>query len=217
MDAESVDLLFLTQSADLEYLTGVERDIPNFGEASYAHGWVTGAFFRPGAEPVFVFPRMFVAFHLQDQLPTASSSSSTRRTTAWRSSSARPRPRLAEVGRDRRPRLGRDHLHLAAVFGAERLRTGSALVNELRRVKTTEELEAMGRAIRTVEQTMAAVTPLVLPGVTMAQLVEAIEHELREAGSRSPSFATHISPGSATATSTRTPTPRTRRCRKTRR
>jgi Xaa-Pro aminopeptidase len=31
MDAEAVDLLFLTQSADLEYLTGVERDIPNFG------------------------------------------------------------------------------------------------------------------------------------------------------------------------------------------
>jgi Xaa-Pro aminopeptidase len=69
MDAEGVDLLFLTQSADLEYLTGVERDIPNFGEASYAHGWVAGAFFRPGAEPVFVFPRMFVAFHLRDQLP----------------------------------------------------------------------------------------------------------------------------------------------------
>src|SRR6476659_1949272 len=69
LEAEGIGALFLAPSADLEYLTGVERDIPNFGEASYAHGWVTGAFFRPGAEPVFVFPRMFVAFHLQDQLP----------------------------------------------------------------------------------------------------------------------------------------------------
>jgi hypothetical protein len=48
MDAEGVDVLFPSPSADLEYLTGVERQIPNFGEASYAHGWVTGAFFRPG-------------------------------------------------------------------------------------------------------------------------------------------------------------------------
>jgi Xaa-Pro aminopeptidase len=86
-------------------------------------------------------------------------------------------------------------LNLTRIFGAERLRTGSALVNELRRVKTAEELEAMQRAIATVEQTMAAVTPLVVPGATMAGLAEAVEHELRAAGSRTPSFATHIFTG----------------------
>src|SRR5712692_3748519 len=69
MESEGIDILFLAPSADLEYLTGVERDIPNFCDSSYAHGWVAGAFFRPGAEPVFVFPRMFVAFHLQQNLP----------------------------------------------------------------------------------------------------------------------------------------------------
>ena len=40
----------------------------------------------------------------------------------------------------------------------------------------------MGRAIVTVEQTMAAVTPLVVPGVTMLELAEAVEHELRARG-----------------------------------
>ncbi len=53
----------------------------------------------------------------------------------------------------------------------------------------------MRRAIRTVEQAMAAVTPLVVPGATMAQLAEAVEHELRAAGSRTPSFTTHIFTG----------------------
>src|SRR5229473_8370678 len=66
MEAEGVDAVFLAPSADLEYLTGVERQIPNFGEASYAHGWVTGAFFRPGADPVFLLPRMFAPFDLRD-------------------------------------------------------------------------------------------------------------------------------------------------------
>src|ERR1700690_642296 len=67
MEAEGVDALFLAPSADLEYLTGVERHVPSFGEASYAHGWVTGAFFRPGADPVFVVPRMFAAFDMREK------------------------------------------------------------------------------------------------------------------------------------------------------
>src|SRR5258707_6117103 len=68
MEAADVDVLFLAPSADLEYLTGVERQIPNFGEVAYAHGWVTGAFFRPGADPIFVLPRMFAAFDLREGL-----------------------------------------------------------------------------------------------------------------------------------------------------
>ncbi|MDX6411340.1 MAG: hypothetical protein QOE91_856 [Gaiellaceae bacterium] len=192
MDAEGVDLLFLTQSADLEYLTGVERDIPNFGEASYAHGWAAGAFFRPGAEPVFVFPRMFVAFHLRDQLPAGEvvtvNETDDGPAIFERVARGLGSPKSVAIG-DRV--WAETTLHLAHAFGADRLRTGSALVNELRRIKTPEEIAAMERAIRTVEVTMAAVTPLVRPGVTMAELVEATEHELRKAGSRCPSFATH--------------------------
>ena len=58
MRAERVDLLFLGLSADLEYLTGIRRGVPFFGQSSYAHGWVTGAFFRPDELPTFVLPRM---------------------------------------------------------------------------------------------------------------------------------------------------------------
>jgi Xaa-Pro aminopeptidase len=195
MEADAVDVLFLAPSADLEYLTGVERQIPNFGEASYASGWVAGAFFVPGSDPVFVFPRMFAAFDLREE----------------------PQRELVIVNEtddgfaifDRVARgLGSTGtiaigdrvwaetvLNLGRSLGFDRLRTGSALVNELRRVKTPEELEAMGRAIRTVEETMAAVAPLVVPGATMAQLAESVEHELRAAGSRTPSFTTHIFTG----------------------
>ena len=66
LEQEGIGALFLSPSADLEYLTGVERQTPSFGEISYAHGWVTGAFFRPGREPVFLFPRMFAAFDLRE-------------------------------------------------------------------------------------------------------------------------------------------------------
>ena len=195
MQAEGVDALFLAPSADLEYLSGVERQIPNFGEASYASGWVTGAFFARDSEPTFVFPRMFAAFDLRDEPQgeiVVVNETDDGGAIFERVAKSLDSTQTVAVG-DRV--WAETTLHLARIFGADRLRTGSALVNELRRVKTAEELEAMQRAIATVEQTMAAVTPLVAPGTTMAQLAEAVEHELRVAGSRTPSFATHIFTG----------------------
>ena len=78
---------------------------------------------------------------------------------------------------------------------SDRLRSGTRIVNELRRTKDEAELAAMGRAIDTVETTMGKVAPLVRPGVTMLELAEAVEHELLAAGSRCPSFPTHIFTG----------------------
>jgi Xaa-Pro aminopeptidase len=195
MEAEGVDVLFLAPSADLEYLTGVERQIPNFGEASYASGWVTGAFFLPGSDPMFVLPRMFAAFDLREQprgeLVVVNETDDGAAIFERVAKGLGSRCTVAIGDRV----WAETTLELARIFGNERLRTGSALVNELRRVKTSDELEAMGRAIATVEQAMAAVAPLVVPGATMAELAEAVEHELRAAGSRTPSFATHIFTG----------------------
>jgi Xaa-Pro aminopeptidase len=187
--------LFLAPSADLEYLTGVERQIPTFGEASYANGWVTGAFFRAGDAPVFVFPRMFAAFDLREE--PDGEVVVVNETDDGYAMFERVAQGLGSTGAvavgDRV--WAETTLNLGRILGFDRVRTGSTLVNELRRVKTPEELEAMRRAIRTVEQAMAAVTPLVAAGVTMAELAEAVDHELRGAGSRTPSFTTHIFTG----------------------
>ena len=192
MAAEGISACFLSPSADLEYLTGLERQVPNFGEVSYAHGWITGAFIRPDADPVFLLPRMYAAFDLPVQ--PEGEVVIVNETDDGFASFERVARSLGTAGTiavgDRV--WGEAVLNLGRIVGFDRLQTGSRLVNELRRVKDDDELEAMGRAIATVEQTMEAVTPLVVPGVTMASLAEAVEHELRRAGSRCPSFTTHI-------------------------
>ncbi len=195
MEESGVDVLFLAPSADLEYLTGVERQIPNFGEVAYAHGWVTGAFFRPGADPIFVLPRMFAAFDLREGLDgEVVVVSETDDGPAVFERVTRGLGPAASVAIGDRV-WAETTLNLGRILGYDRLRPGSSLVNVLRRVKTAEELEATQRAIATVEHAMAATAPLVVPGVTMAGLVEAVEHELRVAGSRCPSFTTHIFTG----------------------
>ena len=195
MDAEGVDLLFLAPSADLEYLTGLERGLPNFGQESYAHHWVAGAFFRPGEDPVFVLPRMFVAFDQrgepQGEVVVVSETDDGRATFERVVRGLRVEGTVAVGDRV----WAETVLNLGHTVGFDRLRTGSTLVNELRRVKEPDELAAMGRAIRAVEQAMEDVTPLVLAGATMAGLVEAVEHALTRAGSRCPSFTTHVLTG----------------------
>ena len=57
LEERGIDALFVPPSSDLEYLTGIERDLPTFGNISYAHGWVAGAFLAPGRDPVYVLPR----------------------------------------------------------------------------------------------------------------------------------------------------------------
>jgi Xaa-Pro aminopeptidase len=64
LEARGIDAMFVPPSSDLEYLTGMQRDVPPFGNISYTHGWVAGAFVAPGREPLFVLPRMVVDFHL---------------------------------------------------------------------------------------------------------------------------------------------------------
>jgi len=195
MQAEGVDLLFLGLSSDLEYLSGVERGIPFFGQSSYPHGWVAGGFFRPDAEPVFVLPRMVVVFDLpvrpEGEIVVVEETDDGR---AVFERVAKGLGKAASVAVGDRV-WAETTIELGRIFGLDRLRTGSVLVNRLRRVKTDEELGAMTRACRTVEAAMAAVTPGVLAGVTMAELREEVEAELRAAGALTPSFATHIFTG----------------------
>src|SRR5260370_8048654 len=64
MRERGIDLLFLPISGDLEYLTGIPRREPSFGNVSYRHGWLAGAFLRPGKDPIVVLPRMITEFEL---------------------------------------------------------------------------------------------------------------------------------------------------------
>ena len=193
--AAGIDLLFVGLSSDLEYLSGVDRGIPFFGQSSYPHGWVAGGFFRPDADPVFVLPRMVVVFDLpvrpDGQIVVVDETDDGRSVFERVARGLGPVTSVAVGDRV----WAETTIELGRIFGLERLRTGSAIVNRLRRVKTDAELDAMARSCRTVEAAMGAVAPRVAPGVTMAELREEVEAQLRAAGSLTPSFATHIFTG----------------------
>jgi hypothetical protein len=163
MREEGVDVLFLGLSSDLEYLSGVERGIPFFGQSSYPHGWVAGAFFRPDAEPVFVLPRMVVVFDLPvrpDGEIVVVDETDDGRAVFERVAKGLGK---AGVGRDRRSGVGRDddrarpHLRARAAADRRGTRQPPPPCQDGRRARRH------GPGVPTVEAAMAAVTPLVQP------------------------------------------------------
>lgn len=187
-----LDALFLPLSSDLEYLTGIERDLPSFGETAQAHAWLAGAFFAPGQEPVCILPRMFAAFHLRGEPPGTLIIADEADDAQHVLSAA-----VGRIGRVRRLGIGQrtwgeSVLQLQHVLAPDEVVDGTPLVRRLRAVKSGAELELMREACRMAEHAMAAVAPDVSPGVTLVELLEGVEHELRKQGSRCPSFPTHL-------------------------
>jgi Xaa-Pro aminopeptidase len=195
MRAAGIDLLFLAPSADLEYLTGLERQIPTFGRTWQASDWISGAFFRPEREPVFLLPRMAAVFEISGEVPGELV------VVNERDDAFAAFERVASgLGPARRAAVGdrvwaETVLNLQRVLGGGELVTGSGLVGELRRTKSAEELAVMERACRVADETMGAVSPRVVPGVTMNELAEEVDHQMRIRGSRTSSFTTRVFTG----------------------
>ena len=49
-------------SSDLQYLTGVPRDFPNYGNTIHPGDWLEGAWITPKHAPVLPLPRMTAEF-----------------------------------------------------------------------------------------------------------------------------------------------------------
>src|SRR5262249_44880625 len=157
-----------------------------------AHGWVAGAFFRPGKEPAHILPRMYALYDLPHGKPSELAVvNETDDADAMFEKLAKSMGSVKTLAIGSRL-WGETVIHLLRAFGSPKVVSGEPLVNRLRRIKSQDELEVMTRACQVVDDTMGAVTKYVQPGVTMFDLVEHVEHEMRARGSRAPSFTTHI-------------------------
>lgn len=192
MTAAGVDLMFLPPSADLEYLTGMQRRVPTFGNVGYAHHWVAGALFAPGEEPVFVLPRMITEFDLPEgvvgEVVTVNETDN---------ASELMRKVLSRFGRVGTLAVGNRSwaesvINTSALAGAERVVSAESLINPMRRIKSDAELELMTQACHLVDRVMAEIEPKVVPGVTELEIAAEVALQMKLAGSRVESFDTAV-------------------------
>jgi Xaa-Pro aminopeptidase len=192
MAQAGIDLLFLPISGDLEYLTGIPRREPSFGNVAYRHGWVAGAFLRPGTDPIVVMPRMITEFELpggaSGDIVVVNETDDGDGVLARIARDLGPVKSLAVGARTWAETL----IHLRQALSDPSLSNADDLINPLRRIKSPEEMERMTAAARIVDEVMAVIGPQVLPGVTEAELAAQVNLETSRRGSRVESFDTGI-------------------------
>jgi Xaa-Pro aminopeptidase len=192
MAAQGVDLLFLNASTNLQYLTGIPRDEPNYGNTMYPGEWLTGAWVPQQGAPILTLPRMLADFHLGAipgydvrVLPDAGDAAALARDvlTALRT------PEQAHIAVDDRS-WAELVLNVQKLRPAATLSQASAILAPLRRIKDEDEIAVMRKAGEITEAAYAATLPQLKHGMTNLDLITEVNYQLRKHGSRAPSFVT---------------------------
>lgn len=192
MEQQGIDLLFLTPSANMQYLTGIHRDRPNFGNVNYPGGWVFSALIGREKDPVVLAPRMVAEFDLPD-----AARSNVRVLPEQGDPFAFMAQVLGEFGNVRRVAV-ENRAWAEAVLGLQQLlpeatlSRASELLAPLRMIKDDEEIATMRHAAHIADQVMAAVEPLLKLGMTELDVALEVDAQQRRLGSEGPSFITNI-------------------------
>ncbi len=192
MVGNDIDLVFLPMSADLQYLTGIPRDMPNFGATLYPGRWLEGAFFSQMAPPIVTLPRMTAEFHLEGAV------SGDVRVIADRDDPfalAQEVLKTLRIGDKPRIALGNyAWAETAVAFQTLRpevvLSIASDLTRPLRRVKEPEEIEVMRQAGVITQAAFTDVLAQLRHSMTELDISAEIDLQMRRHGAIGPSFVT---------------------------
>lgn len=189
-----VDLVFLPLSADLHYLLGVPREVPNYGAVIHPGMWLEGAWIVPHAPPILTLPRMTAVFGGLDEgraqiriLDDHADPAAMARDVA-RSFDLAGKVRIAvgDVGR------AETVVCLQEIFPQARFSSATRLLNPLRRVKSPGEIALMRQAGEITEKAFGAVLPQLRQGMTELEIISEVDYQLRAHGSLGPSFTTSM-------------------------
>lgn len=192
MERRDIDLLFLTPSANMQYLTGIHRERPNFGNVNYPGGWVYSTIVGREKEPVVVAPRMVAEFDLP-----AAIKSNVRVLPDQGDAFTFMAQVLAEFGTVRRAAI-ENRAWAEAQQGLQRLlpdatwSLASELLAPMRMVKDEQEIAVMRHAAHIADQVLAAVLPRLKAGVTEREVKLDVEAQMVRLGAEGPSFTTNI-------------------------
>jgi Xaa-Pro dipeptidase len=192
---EVADFAFFPRSADLQYLTGVPRDVPNFGAVMHPGDWVEGLWLTATEPPVLALPRMTAEFGglshagevrlhvLQDDDDPAALVRGFIETFGL---ADHARVAVGDATR------GATVSALQALMPAAAFVSASDLLRPLRTIKEPAEIEVMRRAGAITEAAFAAVLERLEHGMLELDVVSEIDHQLRRHGSLGPSFTTSL-------------------------
>ncbi len=189
------DLVFLPISSDLQYLTGVPRDIPNFGATIHPGAWLEGAWITPKHEPILTLSRMTAEYGGLERLQGVK----IRVLGDWDDPSALVADILRGFSLPSKPKVAiSDWTRGETVIGLQRLLPDAVFVSAteqlraLRVIKSEEEIDIMRRAGAVTEAAFADVVKQLKLGMVERDVISEVDYQLRKHGALGPSFTTSM-------------------------
>lgn len=191
---QHADLAFIPITTDLEYLTGIARDIPNYGVTLHPGAWLEGAWMTPTRGPVVTLPRMTAEFGgLGDAI------SDVRVLGDWDDPAVLVSDILAGFDLPNRPRVAiSDHAHAESIIQLQRLLPDAVFVSatdilrELRTIKDADEIASMRRAGAVTEAAFEDVIRQLRLGMTELDIIAELDYQMKRHGSLGPTFTTSL-------------------------
>jgi Xaa-Pro aminopeptidase len=192
---EVADLAFLPLSADLQYLTGVPRDFPNFGAVMHPGAWLEGAWLTPKHEPKLALPRMTAEFGGLSDLKGVQ----VHVLGDWSDPADMVKDFLKTFELSKNPRVaisdkceGETVSELNKLLPSATFVSATDMLRSLRVIKSEEEIAVMRKAGEITEAAFAEVLKKLNHGVTELDIVSEVDYQLRKHGSLGPSFFTSL-------------------------
>ncbi len=194
MASRQIDLLFLPPSAAMQYLTGLKRSHPTYGNVNYNGGWVHGLLVGQKEGMVLSLPRMATLFaEFPSSLELAVLPDTADPQQHMRKLIEKFGPAIKKVAIDDRT-WGLAVIELQKLLPDAEIVSGGPLFTALRRVKTPSELELMRQAASIIDQTHAYVMTILRPGLSYHDLAVEIDRKMVELGAETQSFPTTLIP-----------------------
>lgn len=190
------DLAFLPISADLQYLTGVPRDVPNYGLTIHPGDWLEGAWITPQHQPVLPLPRMSAEF---GGLSRLEGTIDLRVLGDWDDPAVLAADIIKGFNLPAAPRVaisdqtrGETIVALQKILPDAKFVSATKILRTLRTIKDADEIATMRRAGEITEAAFADVIKNLKLGMTELEVVQEVNFQLRRHGSLGESFTTSL-------------------------
>ncbi|RMG74800.1 MAG: aminopeptidase P family protein [Chloroflexi bacterium] len=193
--AEQADVAFFPISADLQYLMGIPRDIPNFGAVIHPGAWLEGAWLTSKHPPILPLPRMTAEFGGLERIKGVE----IRVLGDWDDPAQMVRDILNGFNLPPKPRVaigdktsGETIIQLQQILPDAVFVSATDILRPLRVIKSEEEIAIMRRAGEITEAAFKDVIAKLKHGMTELELISEVDFQLRRHGSLGPSFVTSL-------------------------
>ncbi len=190
------DLAFFPMSSDLQYLTGVPRDIPNYGRTIHPGDWLEGAWIAPKAAPVLPLSRMSAEL---SGLNRVAGLIDLRVLGDWDDPETMVADILKGFNLPGAPRVaiseqttGETIVHLQKLLPDAKFISGTTILRELRVIKDEDDIATMRKAGAITEAAFADVLNNLRIGMTELEVISEVNYQMRRHGSLGETFTTSL-------------------------